>query len=218
MQIGIVAKKIGLSVDAIRFYERNALLPRPPRTQGGFRRYSESDVDTLAFIRRVQGLGFNSARFGRLLNLRGNRLQPCAPVRHRLEEKLSDVQRKLADLHKLEHELRLALRSCNKELPASDPLIAQFERNKQQQTGERQVRLKLAKAGPTARGSGALLVGGLAAILASTCCLGPLVSGRSRLERRVDRKPHAARTISSSFYRWFSSRLLKNLLSQQFLG
>src|SRR6266481_1764567 len=54
MQIGIVAKKIGLSVDAIRFYERNALLPRPPRTQGGFRRYSESDVDTLAFIRRVQ--------------------------------------------------------------------------------------------------------------------------------------------------------------------
>ncbi len=41
MQIGIVAKKIGLSVDAIRFYERNALLPRPPRTQGGFRRYSE---------------------------------------------------------------------------------------------------------------------------------------------------------------------------------
>ena len=35
MQIGIVAKKIGLSVDAIRFYERNGLLPRPPRTQGG---------------------------------------------------------------------------------------------------------------------------------------------------------------------------------------
>jgi hypothetical protein len=43
-------------------------------------------------------------------------LQPCAPVRRRLEEKLSDVQRKLADLQKLEHELRLALRSCNKEL------------------------------------------------------------------------------------------------------
>ncbi len=58
MQIGIVAKKIGLSVDAIRFYERNALLPRPPRTQGGFRQYAESDVETLAFIRRVQGLGF----------------------------------------------------------------------------------------------------------------------------------------------------------------
>jgi len=109
MQIGIVAKKIGLSVDAIRFYERNALLPRPPRTQGGFRRYSESDVDTLAFIRRVQGLGFKLSEIRGLLNLRGNRLQPCAPVRRRLEEKLSDVQRKLADLQKLEHVLH---RNC----------------------------------------------------------------------------------------------------------
>ena len=116
MQIGAVAKKIGVSVDAIRFYERNALLPQPARTQGGFRQYDEGDLETLAFIRRVQGLGFKLKEIRGLLNLRGTRLQPCAPVRRRLEEKLADVQRKLADLQKLEHELRLALRSCNKEL------------------------------------------------------------------------------------------------------
>ena len=126
MQIGIVAKKIGLSVDAIRFYERNALLPRPARTEGGFRQYTESDLETLAFIRRAQGLGFKLSEIRALLRLRGNRLQPCAPVRRRLEEKLSDVHRKLTDLHKLEHELRLALRSCNKELrkrPAHCPIL-----------------------------------------------------------------------------------------------
>jgi MerR family copper efflux transcriptional regulator len=116
MQIGTIAKRIGLSVDAIRFYERSALLLRPPRTQGGFRRYGENDVETLTFIRRVQGLGFKLSEIRGLLNLRGSRLQPCAPVRRRLEEKLVDVQQKLADLQKLEHELRLALRSCNKEL------------------------------------------------------------------------------------------------------
>lgn len=116
MQIGIVAKKIGLSVDAIRFYERNGLLPRPPRTEGGFRRYGENDVDTLAFVRRVQGLGFKLDEIRGLLQLRGNRLQPCAPVRRRLQEKLADVQRKRSDLRKLEYELRLALRSCNREL------------------------------------------------------------------------------------------------------
>ena len=116
MQIGIVAKKIGLSVDAIRFYERNGLLPKPPRTEGGFRRYGESDVETLAFVRRVQGLGFKLSEIRSLLNLRGSRLQPCAPVRRRLQEKLADVQRKLADLQKLEGELRLALRSCDREL------------------------------------------------------------------------------------------------------
>jgi DNA-binding transcriptional MerR regulator len=116
MQIGIVAKKIGLSVDAIRFYERNALLPCPLRTPGGFRQYGENDVETLAFIRRVQGLGFKLSEIRGLLKLRGNRLQPCAPVRRRLEEKLGDVRRKLADLHHLEQELRLALRDCDKEL------------------------------------------------------------------------------------------------------
>jgi DNA-binding transcriptional MerR regulator len=116
MQIGIVAKRIGLSVDAIRFYERNGLLPHPPRTEGGFRRYGDNDVDTLAFIRRVQGLGFKLSEIRGLLRLKGNRLQPCAPVQRRLQEKLADVQRKLGDLHKLEHELRLALRGCNREL------------------------------------------------------------------------------------------------------
>jgi len=115
MRIGVVAKKFGVSVDAIRFYERNALLPRAPRTEGGFRQYAESDLETLAFIRRVQRLGFKLSEVRGLLRLRGNRSQPCAPVRRRLQEKLADVRRKLVDLHKLEHELRLALRRCGRE-------------------------------------------------------------------------------------------------------
>ncbi len=116
MQIGAVGKRVGLSVDAIRFYERKALLPLPPRTQGGFRQYSENDVDTLSFIGRVQNLGFTLREVRDLLNLRRSRLQPCAPVRRRLEEKLADVEQKVSDLQKLEHELRLALRRCNKEM------------------------------------------------------------------------------------------------------
>jgi hypothetical protein len=55
MQVGIVAKNVGLSVDTIRFYERNALLSPPARTQGGLRRYGECDIESLAFIRCVQG-------------------------------------------------------------------------------------------------------------------------------------------------------------------
>src|SRR5713226_231955 len=133
MQIGTVAKKIGLSVDAIRFYERNALLPQAARTQGAFRQYGESELETLAFIRRVQGLGFKLSEIRGLLSLRGNRLQPCAPVRRQLEGKLVDVQRKLADLQKLERELRLALRSCNKELrkhPAHCPILRETSKSK----------------------------------------------------------------------------------------
>ena len=115
MQIGTVAKKAGLSVDAIRFYERNALLPRASRTAGGFRQYGEGDIETLGFLRRAQGLEFTLGEVRELLELRRSRVEPCAPVRRRLEQKLVDVHCKLTDLQKLERELRLALRSCNRE-------------------------------------------------------------------------------------------------------
>src|SRR5258708_31305074 len=116
MQIGTVAKVIGLTADAIRFYERNALLPSPPRSAGGFRQYAEGDVETLKFIRRIQGLGFTLREIRDLLELQRARSQPCAPVCRRLDEKLSQVRRKLSDLHKLQRELRAALCSCKKEV------------------------------------------------------------------------------------------------------
>jgi DNA-binding transcriptional MerR regulator len=133
MQIGTVAKKIGVSVDAIRFYERKSLLPRPPRTLGGFRQYGEGDVDTVGFIRIAQGLGFALKEVRELLDLRRSRLQPCAPVRRRLEQKLADVRRKLSDLEKLEKELRSALRSCNQEIhkrSAHCPLLSRTDSRK----------------------------------------------------------------------------------------
>src|SRR5207245_4731531 len=99
MHIGSVAKKIGLTPDAIRFYERNALLPRPPRSAGGFREFADTDVQTLGFIRQVQGLGFTLKEVRELLELRQRRLQPCAPVRRRLEQKILAVHWKLQDLH-----------------------------------------------------------------------------------------------------------------------
>jgi len=116
MQIGVAAKQVGLSVDAIRFYERNALLPRASRTAGGFRQYTDTDVETLAFIRRTQHLGFTLSEVRGLLSLRGTRMQPCSPVRRKLQEKLADVRQKLADLQRIERDLRLALRSCDREL------------------------------------------------------------------------------------------------------
>jgi len=120
MRICRVAKITGLTPDAIRFYERNAFLPPPPRTSGGFRQYADTDLETLAFIRRVQGLGFKLSEIHGLLRLRGNRFQPCAPVRRKLQEKLVNVRGKIASLRKLEHELNLALRSCEKELRKRD--------------------------------------------------------------------------------------------------
>jgi DNA-binding transcriptional MerR regulator len=135
MHIGSVAKKMGLTPDAIRFYERNALLPRAQRTRGGFRQFGERDLETLDFIRRVQGLGFKLSEIRSLLNLRGSRSQPCAPVRRQLQAKLADVRRKRAGLQKLERELRVALHSCEKEMRKRSPHCP-ILRNKTQQEPE----------------------------------------------------------------------------------
>lgn len=138
MHIGTVARRIGLSVDAIRFYERNEILPRARRTVGGFREYAESDIETLEFIRRVQGLGFKLSEIRSLLTLRTRQMQPCTPVRRRLQQKLLDVRKKVAALHHLERELKLALRECNRALrkPGAacpilkKPDVAESERGK----------------------------------------------------------------------------------------
>jgi DNA-binding transcriptional MerR regulator len=140
MQIGAVSKRVGLSTDAIRFYERKSLLPHPQRTTGGFRHYGEADVEMLAFIRRTQGLGFTLREIRSLLELRNSRREACAPVRRQLKEKLNEVKRKLAELQSLEHELQLALRGCDRELrkrAARCPILNQAGANQKEKSGEK---------------------------------------------------------------------------------
>lgn len=116
MQIGEVAKVTALTVDAIRFYERRALLPKAPRTAGRFRLYSDDDVERLAFIRQMQGLGFSLREVKQLLDLREHRLDACDEVKELLKTKLEKVRSKVRELERLERGLVLDLQKCNREL------------------------------------------------------------------------------------------------------
>jgi len=116
MQIGEVAKLTTLTVDAIRFYERRALLPKPPRTVGRFRLYTKQDVNRLSFIRQMQSLGFSLREIGQLLDLREHDRETCQEVRDLLEAKLTKVRSKIQELECLERELAIDLRKCNREL------------------------------------------------------------------------------------------------------
>src|SRR6266481_7437976 len=78
MHIGNVARKIGLTPDAIRFYERNALLPRVPRSAGGFRQYADADVETLEIHPASPGPGIYAQRSPRAF---GAAAPPVAAMR-----------------------------------------------------------------------------------------------------------------------------------------
>jgi DNA-binding transcriptional MerR regulator len=112
LQIGQAAKKTGLSVDAIRFYEREGLLPRPARTGGGYRVYHEREIADLEFIQRAQQLGFSLDEIRELFSIQRHPNEACAHVRDLIAAKIVVVRAKMAELQKLETDLAGALRKC----------------------------------------------------------------------------------------------------------
>ena len=119
LQIGQVAQKTGLSVDAIRFYEKSGLLPRPARTQGGYRVYQEREVADLEFIQKAQGLGFSLNEIRELFSIQRHPQEVCVHVRDLIRQKLGVVRVKIAELQRLETGLDGALRKCRTALRKS---------------------------------------------------------------------------------------------------
>jgi DNA-binding transcriptional MerR regulator len=116
MQIGEVAKRTSLTVDAIRFYEKRKLLPKAVRSAGRFRLYGEGTIERLRFIQQMQGFGFSLREVRELIELRERKVDACESVKQLVQAKLVDVRAKLQELRRLESELEMDLRKCNREL------------------------------------------------------------------------------------------------------
>jgi len=124
MQIGALSKRAGVSIDAVRFYERKGLLRKAPRTSGGFRAYTADDLGALEFVRGVQGLGFSLEEIREFIVLRRDGAHACATVRGLLAAKLKDVGAKYTALAKLRNELTAALRKCNAQIRSGKKRVA----------------------------------------------------------------------------------------------
>ncbi len=113
MRIGTAAKRAGVGVEAVRFYERQGLIRQPPRPiDGGFRSYPLETVDRIRFIRQAQDLGFSLKEIDELLSLRADPLTDCADVRARASAKLEDVKMKIARLAAIQSALRDLISAC----------------------------------------------------------------------------------------------------------
>ena len=113
MQISTAAKKARVGVETIRFYERQGLIPQPPRpSNGGFRSYTSEIVERIRFIRQAQELGFSLKEIDELLSLRADPATDCADVRARAEAKLEDVNQKIARLITIRFALNALIEAC----------------------------------------------------------------------------------------------------------
>ena len=109
----------GVSPDTLRYYEREGLLPTPPRTSGGFRLYTSQEVDRLAFIRRAQAIGLSLDEIRDLVSAAASGAR-CRQMRGLIHGRIEQVDKLLADLRGLRRTLVAAERACDRALEA-DP-------------------------------------------------------------------------------------------------
>ncbi len=113
MTIGKAARKAGVGIETIRFYERRGLIEQPPKPlEGGFRAYPDGTVERIRFIRQAQELGFSLREIDELLSLRADPATDAGDVRKRATAKLDEVDRKLAQLERIRAALEELVTAC----------------------------------------------------------------------------------------------------------
>jgi len=110
MSIGQLARRAGVAVDTVRYYERNQLLPPAGRLASGYRQYSDTELKRLRFIRRAKALGFTLADIRELLSLSDQRSVP--KIKRAAEVRLADIERRVADLQQIRDGLKTLVAAC----------------------------------------------------------------------------------------------------------
>lgn len=111
LTIGLLAEAARVNVESIRFYQRKGLMQEPDRPMGSIRRYANSDLMRVRFIKSAQRLGFSLEEVGELLKLEDG--SQCSAAREQAERKLTDVRAKIADLQRIEIVLEDLVQRCN---------------------------------------------------------------------------------------------------------
>jgi MerR family copper efflux transcriptional regulator len=112
LTIGALAKRAGVGVETVRFYERRGLVRRPARPRVGYRSYPEDAVGRIRFIRNAQAIGFTLQEITALLALRVTAGTNCAAVRSRAAAKLADVKQRMTDLERIRIALEKLVAAC----------------------------------------------------------------------------------------------------------
>ncbi len=128
MTRGELAKKCGINIESLRYYERIRLIEPPPRSAVGYRLYSDDDAAKIRFIRNAQKLGFTLNEISELLKLRVHKNVSCESVMNKAQKKLGEVEAKIQGLKGMKKVLKQLIKRCEEATPTSDcPILSSFE-------------------------------------------------------------------------------------------
>jgi DNA-binding transcriptional MerR regulator len=125
MKIGELSKKTGLTIDAIRFYEKSGLIDKPARAESGYREYKKEAVQAIEFIAHCRSLDIPILQIKKLLNVRSGSAKSCRAANDVIDEQLSNLRTRISELRKLEKNLAELRSVCNSELSPKDCAIIQ---------------------------------------------------------------------------------------------
>ena len=128
LKIGEVASRSGVNLQTIRYYEREQLLPAPPRLASGYRMFPADAVHRVLFIKRAQELGFSLAEIRELLSIQIDPRKECSDVKRLAREKILDLDARIRTLEAMREILAGLTRSCPGNGPSSHcPILGSIE-------------------------------------------------------------------------------------------
>jgi MerR family mercuric resistance operon transcriptional regulator len=127
LSIGELARRTGVHIETIRYFEKVGLLDAPDRTEGGHRVYTEQHVRALSFIKRARELGFTPKEVRTMLELGGPGEACCDEVQEIALHHLEQVRSKMADLARLERLLASTVERCSGGHVSDCPVIDMLE-------------------------------------------------------------------------------------------
>src|SRR5690348_7401849 len=112
LSIGAVAKRAGVAVDTVRYYERRGVLPRAERRRSGYRSFRPQAVDRILFVKELQAIGFSLDEIVEVLRLADRDTASCASVRGYAQATLDRIEAKITALTATRDRLASALAGC----------------------------------------------------------------------------------------------------------
>ncbi len=137
LKIGQLARRAGVGVETVRFYERRGLIDEPPRRASGYRQFSPETVGRLRFIRRAKELGFSLGEIKELLDLRVSPETPRGEVKRTALAKIADLEERIATLEQMKSALQEITAACSGEGPVgSCPILDALENDRSEEEGK----------------------------------------------------------------------------------
>jgi Hg(II)-responsive transcriptional regulator len=128
LKIGEVAERSGVNLQTILYYERQKLLPEPPRLPSGYRMFPEQTVRRVRFIKRAQELGFSLAEILDLLSIQVDPKKECSDVKRLAKAKITDIEEKIRTLEAMKRVLGRLTKLCPGQGPSSEcPILESID-------------------------------------------------------------------------------------------